>query len=165
MSFLVIGLECQKFIINALILKIIMALKNSMDNNFGYRFSIRKTYFIFPITNENRTLIKLNLELIGTESQDPIDFEETREYYYKLQNTIINNIINLMEESKDYHFINESFIVQKNQVVCWNNILDINNLSKISLEEIGKNYQFNGDPEKVGAFWKFELKKGKKNSF
>ena len=59
-------------------------------------FSIRKKYFIYPISNDSKTLIKLNLELIGSESHEPMDFEETREYYYKLQYTIIDRIINVM---------------------------------------------------------------------
>ena len=141
-------------------------------NNYGIKkiawvikldigFSIRKSYFIYPITNDNRTLIRLNLELIGTENEDPIDFEETREYYYHLQNSIINKIIKVMDESKEYHFIYESFIVEKNQLLCWKTILDINNLSKIACNEIGFNYICNKDPESIGSFWKCELKKEK----
>ena len=87
-------------------------------------FSIRKTYIIYPITNNNMTLIKLNLELIN-QSNEPMDFEETREYYYKLQFTIINKIIKIMDESNEYFFIHESFIANKNYLTCWKNIINI----------------------------------------
>lgn len=125
--------------------------------NLDIGFSIRKTYFIYPITNDNRTLIKLNLELIQTENQQPMDFEETREYYYKLQNTIINKIINIMDDSKEFHFLHESFIIQKNREDCWNNIININKLSEVS-EELGHNYICNGNPGTIGAFWRCEIK-------
>lgn len=145
-------------------------------NNYGIKkigwiitldigFSIRKTYYIYPITSDNRTLIKLNLELIRTENEEPIDFEETREYYYHLQNSIINKIIKVMDESKEYHFIYESFIVKKSQPICWKSILNINNISKITYEEIGHNFICNNDPETIGAFWRCELKNEKKIIF
>jgi hypothetical protein len=137
-------------------------------NNFGIRkiawiikldigFSIRKTYFIYPITNDDRTLIKLNLELIGEENQEPMDFEETREYYYKLQYSIINKIINIMDESKEYNYLHESFIVQKSQNICWNYIININNISQATSGEIGYKFICNGDPETIGVFWRCEI--------
>ena len=134
-------------------------------NNYGIRkiswiitldigFSIRKTYIIYPITNNNMTLIKLNLELIS-QSNEPMDFEETREYYYKLQLTIINKIIKIMGESKEYFFIHESFIVNKNYLICWKNIINLQNLIDIANGKKGNKFICNSDPEKVGAFWKY----------
>ena len=121
-------------------------------------FSIRKKYFIYPISNDNKTLIKLNLELIGSESHEPMDFEETREYYYKLQYTIINRIINVMNNSDEFHFIHESFIVNKNKLICWNNMIDLQKLSIATFGEIGEKFECNDDKEKIGTFWKCELK-------
>ena len=134
-------------------------------NNYGIRkiswiitldigFSIRKTYIIYPITNNNMTLIKLNLELIS-QSNEPMDFEETREYYYKLQLTIINKIIKIMGESKEYFFIHESFIANKNYLICWKNIINLQNLIDIANGKKGNKFICNSDPEKVGAFWKY----------
>ncbi len=118
-------------------------------------FSIRKTYIIYPITNNNMTLIKLNLELIN-QSNEPMDFEETREYYYKLQFTIINKIIKIMDESNEYFFIHESFIANKNYLTCWKNIINMQNLIDIAYGKKGNKFICNGDPEKVGTFWKYE---------
>ena len=134
-------------------------------NSFGIRkiswiitvdigFSIRKTYFIYPISNNNMTLIKLYLELIG-QSNEPMDFEETREYYYKLQYTIINRIIAIMEESKEYYFIHESFIANKNYIFCWNTIINLQNLYNAGIGKNGGKFICNGDPEKIGTFWKY----------
>jgi len=119
-------------------------------------FSIKKTYFIYPITSDDRTLIKLNLELIS-ENNEPMQFEETKEYYYQLQYNIINKIIKVMEASKEYHFIHESFIVKKNQIICWNNIINLKKISEVTSGNIGYNFTCNGDPEKIGTFWKCEL--------
>ena len=124
-------------------------------------FSIRKKYFIYPISNGNKTLIKLNLELIGSESHEPMDFEETREYYYKLQYTIIDRIINVMNNSDEFHFIHESFIVNKNKLICWNNMIDLQKLSIATLGEIGEKFECNDDKEKIGTFWKCGLKNNK----
>ena len=124
-------------------------------------FSIRKKYFIYPISNGNKTLIKLNLELIGSESHEPMDFEETREYYYKLQYTIINRIINVMNNSDEFHFFHESFIVNKNKLICWNNMIDLQKLSIATLGEIGEKFECNDDKEKIGTFWKCGLKNNK----
>ena len=121
-------------------------------------FSIRKKYFIYPISNDSKTLIKLNLELIGSESHEPMDFEETREYYYKLQYTIIDRIINVMNNSDEFHFLHESFIVNKNKLICWNNMIDLQKLSNVTSGEIGENFECNGDKEKAGTFWKCGLK-------
>lgn len=120
-------------------------------------FSLRKTYIIYPITNDDRTLIKLKLELMGTENQEPMDFEETREYYYKLQYSIMNKIINLMNESEEYHYLHESFIVPKSQNICWNYIINIKNISKVTSGEIGYKFLCNGDPETIGVFWRCEI--------
>ena len=139
------------------------------QNNYGIRkigwiinldigFSIRKTYIIYPITNNNRTLIKLNLELIGSENHEHMDFEETKDYYYKLQYTIINKVIKVMEKSNEYHFINESFIVNKSKEICWNEIINLNNMSKVLYGEIGENFICKGNPEKIGTFWKCQIK-------
>lgn len=128
-------------------------------------FSIRKTYFIYPITNDDKTLIKLNLELIGSETQEPMDFEETREYYYKLQYSIINKIINIMDESKEYHYLHESFIVQKNRNICWNYIINIKNISQATSGEIGYKFICNGDPGKIGVFWRCEINEENKIVF
>jgi len=99
-------------------------------------------------------LIKLNLELIG-QSNEPMDFEETREYYYKLQYSIINRIIKIMEESKEYYFIHESFIANKNHIFCWNTIINLQNLYDAGLGKNGGKFICNGDPEKIGTFWKY----------
>ena len=128
-------------------------------------FSIRKIYFIYPITNDDRTLIKLNLELIGTENQKPMDFEETREYYYKLQYSIINKIIKIMDESKEFHYLHESFIVNKSQNICWNYLINLKNISQVTSGEIGYNFICNGDPEKIGVFWRCEVNEENKFLF
>lgn len=128
-------------------------------------FSIRKKYIIYPITNDNKALIKLNLELIGSESHEPINFEETRDYYYKLQYTIINRIIKVMQSSIDYQFIQESFIVKKNNIICWNNIVNLHNLCKAFFKEIENKFTCNGDPEKVGTFWRCDLINKQKSVF
>ena len=128
-------------------------------------FSIKKTYLIYPITTDNRTLIKLNLELIENDGDDLIDFEKSREYYYELQKSIINKIVNIMDESKECHFIHESFIVHKSRAECWSYILDLNNISKITGDEIGMNFLCNSDPERVGDFWRYQLNKENKIIF
>lgn len=133
--------------------------------NIDIGFSIRKIYYIYPIPNENKTLIKVNLEFITSENDEPLNFEETKDYYYKLQYTILNKIIKVMDTSSDYYFINESFIVKKNSIICWKNIINLQNLSVATLGEIGDNFVCNGDPEKVGNFWKCELKEEKKTIF
>lgn len=127
-------------------------------------FSIKKTYFIYPITSDNGTLIKLNLELIS-ENDEPLNFEETKEYYYNLQNKIINKIINVMDKSKDYHFIHESFIANKDQITCWNNMINLQKLGEVTFSEIGHNFRCNDDPEKIGSFWKCELENEKEVLF
>ena len=124
--------------------------------NLDIGFSIRKTYLMYPITNDNKTLIKLNLELI-TENNEPINFEETKDYYYQLQYKMINKIIKVMDSSKEYHFIYESFIVNKNQIVCWNNMINLTKLEEVLSGKIGHNFICNGDPEKIGTFWRCEL--------
>ena len=127
-------------------------------------FSIRKTYLIYPITNDNKSLIKLNLELI-TENNEPMNFEETKDYYYQLQYKIINKIIKVMDASKEYHFIYESFIVKKGQIICWNNIINLKKIGEVMSGNIGHNFISNGDPEKIGTFWRCELKNENKLIF
>ena len=126
-------------------------------------FSIRKTYLIYPITNDNKSLIKLNLELI-TENNEPMNFEETKDYYYQLQYKIINKITKVMDASKEYHFIYESFIVKKGQIICWNNIINLKKIGEVLSGNIGNNFISNGEPEKIGTFWS-ELKNENKLIF
>lgn len=140
------------------------------QNNFGVRkiswiisleigFAIRKTYTIYPITNNDRTLIKLSLELIHPENNEPIKFDETRDYYYKLQSNLISKISNLMDKSNDFLFIHQSFIIKKVLETCWTNIINFELLSSATSGEIGESFTNNDDPEKVGTFWKCFMKK------
>ena len=103
------------------------------------------------------------MEFIGN-SNEPMDFEESKDYYYKLQFSIINKIIKIMDESKEYYFIHESFIANQNQVICWNNIINLQNLIDIVNGEKGNTFLCHGDPEKIGTFWKY-MKKEDKNFF
>ena len=121
-------------------------------------FSIRKTYTIYPITNNDKTLIKLSLELIQSDNNAPIKFYETRDYYYRLQSTLINKIIKLMDVSKEYRFIHESFIAKKDFETCWKIMTNFEILSIATSRKIGENFICNGDSEKVGTFWKCNLR-------
>lgn len=145
-------------------------------NNYGIRkiswiiyfdigFSLRKTYIIYPITNSNRTLVKLKLELITSEKNKPIHFEETRDYFYKLQSSIMNKIVNLMDNSSTFLFIQESCIVNLNVEKCWEIMLNFNLLSNISKGKIGYNFECKGDKEKIGTFWKCYFGKNGKALF
>ena len=133
--------------------------KISWNISLDIGYSIRKTYSIYPITSNNQSLIKLKFELICPEKNEPINLEETKDYYYKLQYTILEKIVNLMEESSKYLFIQESFIVNSDFENCWETMTNLNLLSKISSGIIGENFEFNGDKEKVGTFGKCYIKK------
>ena len=128
-------------------------------------FSLRKTYFIYPITCNNKTLVKLRLELIRPDNNEPMNFEETRDYYCKLQTTILYNIRKLMEESPKFLYIHESFIVKKNFDTCWKSMINLNLLSCFTSGKIGEKFECNGDPEKKGSFYKCNLKDYKQTIF
>ena len=145
-------------------------------NNYGIRkiswnialdigYSIIKTYTIYPITTSNQSLIKLKFELICPEKNEPINLDETKDYYYKLQYTILQKVVNLMEESSKYLFIQESFIVNSDFKTCWGSMVDLNLLSKISFGKIGEKFEYNGDKEKIGTFGKCYMKKYNKYLF
>ena len=145
-------------------------------NNYGIRkiswnialdigYSIIKTYTIYPITANNQSLIKIKFELICPEKNEPINLEETKDYYYKLQYSILQKIVNLMEESSKYLFIHESFIVNSDFETSWGSMIDLNLLSKISSGKIGENFQFNRDREKVGTYGKCYMQKYNKYLF
>ena len=140
-------------------------LKISWIISLEIGFAIRKTYTIYPITNSDRTLIKLSLELIQPENNEPIKFDETRDYYYKLQSNLISKISNLMDKSNDFLFIHQSFIAKKDFETCWKNMINFEILSSATSGEIGENFINNGDPEKVGTFWKCYMKKYNKYTY
>lgn len=119
--------------------------------------SVKKTYILYPITFDNRTLIKLNLEIIQNDDNEQIEFEETRDYYYNLQYSIINKIIKSMNESNKNNFIHESFISNIDFENCWKIITNFNILSNLISNDIGCNFICNGDKEKIGNFWKCNL--------
>ena len=43
-----------------------------------------------------------------------MNFQETRDYYYKLQTSISNNVRKLMDESNKFLYIHDSFIANNN---------------------------------------------------
>jgi hypothetical protein len=128
-------------------------------------FSLRKTYFIYPITSNNKTLVKLRLDLICTENNEPMNFQETRDYYYKLQASILNNVRKLMDESNKFLYIHESFIAKNNFNTCWKSMINLNLLSGFTSGKIGEKFESNGDPEKIGTFYKCKLKDNKQTIF
>ena len=127
--------------------------------------SLRKTYTLYPITSNNKTLIILKLELICTENYQPINLDETKDYYYSLQHSIINKTINLMNESPKFFYMQESFIAKKNIEICWKEMTNFNILSRITNENIGQNFVCKGDPNTIGTFWKCYLKKINQNIY
>ena len=128
-------------------------------------FSLRKSYSIYPITYNNKTLIKQKLELMRSENYEPMNFEETRDYYYKLQASIVGKIIKLMDESNKFLFIHESFISNNHLETCWKNMINFNYLSSLTSKKIGENFESNGDPEKIGTFYKCNLNNNNKIIF
>ena len=118
---------------------------------------VRKSYFIYPITSNNKALVKMKFELLQPEKDESLNVEETRDYYYHLQKSIMHKISKIMEESKKFNFIQESFIAHTNRENCWKFMTDFNKLSKISSGEIGENFICRGNPEKCGTFWKCNL--------
>jgi hypothetical protein len=132
---------------------------------FDIGFSIRKTYLIYPITSINKTLVKLKLELITSDSPKPVHFEETSDYFCKLQSSIIDKIVNLMEHSSKFLFIQESFIANLSREKCWEVMTNFNKLSEINMGKIGQNFEVKGDKEKIGTFWKCYLPNIKRNVY
>ena len=63
----------------------------------------------------------------------------------------------LMNESKKYRFIHESFIAKSDFETTWKKIINFNKLSGVTSGKIGENFIYNGDPEKIGAFCKCNL--------
>jgi hypothetical protein len=143
------------------------------QNNFGIRkiswkitldigLSIIKIYTLYPITLDNKSLIKLDLKLINSDNFDIIHINETKDFYYNLHLSIIKKIGNLMKESSKNLFIQESCIVNYDLESCWKNMINLNLLSNITSGKIGNNFLCKGDKEKVGTFWKCYLKKSNK---
>lgn len=128
-------------------------------------FSLRKSYSIYPITYNNKTLVKQKLELMRSENNEPMNFEETRDYYYKLQTSIIGKIVKLMDESNKFLFIHGSFISNNDLETCWKNMINFNYLSSLTSKKIGENFETNGDPEKIGTFYKCNLNNNNKIIF
>ena len=132
---------------------------------FDIGFSIRKTYLIYPISSINKALVKLKLELITSDSPKPVHFEETSDYFCKLQSSIIDKIVNLMEHSSKFLFIQESFIANLSREKCWDIMINFNKLSELNMGKIGQNFEYKGDKEKIGTFWKCYLPNIKKNVY
>ena len=132
-----------------------IAWKMSLDIGL----SLIKTYTLYQITSDNKTLIKLDLKLINPDHYDIIHLDETRDYYYKLHFSVINKIASFMKESSKNLFIQESCIVNYDLESCWKNMTNFNLLSNITSGKIGKNFLFKGDKEKVGTIWKCYLDK------
>lgn len=127
--------------------------------------SFKKTYILYPITSNNKTLIKIKFEIIQPDNKNElIEFNETRDYYNNLQYSIINTINETMNKSNEFLFIYESFISNLNFENCWNIMTDFNILSSIT-SDIGENFICNGDKEKIGAFWKCNLYNYKKTIY
>ena len=119
--------------------------------------SLTKQYTIYPISNNNTSLIKEKIEIIQPDNEESICFEENKDYYYNLQNSIMKYKAKLMYESKKYRFIHESFIAKSDFETTWKKIIYLNKLCEEISGNIGEIFICNGDPEKIGAFWKCNL--------
>jgi hypothetical protein len=126
--------------------------------NIDIGFLIRKQYSIYPISNNNSSLIKGVLEIIQPDNDESVYFADNKEYFYENQNSIMLHKIKLMTESLENRYIQESFIAKCDFETSWKTIINFQLLSEIVSGKIGERFQCNGNPEKVGSFWKCYLK-------
>ena len=128
-------------------------------------FKIRKQYIIYPITNNNKSLIKEVLELVQPNNGESLSFKDNIDYYNQIHNSIMKYKAKFMNESKKYRFIHESFIAKNDFETTWQKIVNFQMLADVTSGKIGENFVCNGDPEKKGTFWKCHLNNNDKSIY
>ena len=124
----------------------------------------RKTYHLYKISNNQKTLLKLIISKISNNKNENINFISFIKLNENIYSSELDNLNKLLNKRKDYLFAVESFIVNKNNKDSWNIITDFKKLSNL-FPIIGSNFSYQGNQYKKGSFVKCFFPKDNKNIF
>ena len=130
--------------------------------NIGIYF--RKTFYLYKITNNNTTLLKIILSKMPNKECDHSNFISFTQLNPDLYSSTLDNLNKIINSSYNNLINSESFIVDKNNDDSWNIITDFKKLSDLK-PNIGTNFTYQGSQYKIGSFIKCFINNGDKNVF
>ena len=135
-----------------------------LDVSINIGIYYRKTYYLYKISNNNTTLLKIIITKMPNKECDHANFISFTKLNPDLYSSALYNLNKIINVSIDNLFYNESFIVDKNNNDCWNFMTDFQKLSNLNTN-IGTNFSYQDSQYKVGSFIKCYLPKTNKNIF
>ena len=135
-----------------------------LDISINIGIFYRKTYHLYKITDNNKTLLKIVLSKIPNSKCDDENFISFMKLNPNLYTSILDNLNKILNTSKEYLYILESFIADKNIIDSWNIITDFKKLSNLC-PSIGTNFSYQNNQYIKGSFVKCLFPKSNKNIF
>ena len=133
-----IEMKCISIEVDRMKKKIIWKIK--IDIGISYY----KTLYLYRITNDNKTLVKVVVSRTEKEN-NLIDFSQSKEYYLKMHYNILINHSKYLKNIKKEKFSYTSCIINQNYL----KVFDI----------IAKNIEFKGPIPEIGSYIKFYIEK------
>ena len=141
-------------------IKCISSFVTRMKKKIKWKFkcsigiSYYKSLVLYRITNDNKTLVKVNLS--KCEKNNFVDINPQINYYINLQYDILNFQSNYLQNIKKDKIIYQSCIMDKDYSKMWNFFVDLKNMDKFC-PGIIKNIEYKGTYNAIGTFIKFYI--------
>ena len=120
-----------------------------------------RTYFLYKITQSNKTLVKCVVSIIENEL---IDYRPSKNYFSNLEYKILLEKYKYLQNKKEETFSFESCIINRNYFDIWKFVLDLTKLNEIH-NILGENVEYNQEKIGLGSFLKIYIKDLKKTIF
>ena len=138
--------------------------KLTLDISMNIGIYYRKTFYLYKITNNNTTLLKIILSKMPNKVCEHANFISFTKLNPDLYSSTLDNLKNVINNSYENLINSQSFIIDKNYEDSWDIITDFQKLSKLK-PNIGTNFTYQGCQYKIGSFIKCYINKGNRNIF
>ena len=136
-------------------------LKSKIDRNKkmlkweikGMSITIYKTFVLYRITNNNKTLVKSTITQANTDNEI-VDLLPTKKYYLNLEYKRLVKKSDYLNKINEDIISYESCIINKNYLEVWKYIFDFKKLNSI-VPIFGENIEYNDSELRIGSFLKF----------
>ena len=152
-----IEMKCINIEVNRMKKKICWKTKSNIGIDYY------KTLYLYRITQNNKTLVKVLLSRTGKES-DLFDFSQSKEYYLNMHYKILVNHKNYLKNIKKDKFSYTSCIINKNYLKIFDIIINFKKMCQF-FPIIATNIEYRGPIPEVGSYIKFFVENIKKTIF
>lgn len=123
-----------------------------MFSDIGVKY--RKSYYLYRISDCDKTMVKLLLTKIPDNQNEHILITSSMSHYINLQKSLLQKFAELIIKSKKNLVSYGSCVVKREFDITWKIMADVKKVSSV-VPIIGTNFECKEPALQIGSFWKF----------